>query len=77
MRANGFTCDVCRTPKRDVNHWFMAEVKLIPQIKVTIFEWDAALEPDNRLKHLCGVECACRFMARELGQESLTFPRIQ
>lgn len=61
MRRAGYVCDVCQTPKREVNRWWV----LGPGRPGALVAepWSEAEAQLPEAKHLCGVACLLRAVA--------------
>jgi len=59
-----FTCDICRKPKGDVNHWWM----YMPNVNFVIRAWVAG--DAESYKHACGQECLTQAVNRWMGENS-------
>lgn len=66
MRSEIYTCDVCSARRGESNHWYLA-IPVRREYMVILFalsEWNEAGARLTGTRHICGLECAIRFMAR-------------
>ncbi len=72
-KVESYRCDICGTLKKEANHWFVAV--RVPY-GAHIYVWDApcAGHDHENIAHLCGSECATKFMMRCLSQEEVPTP---
>lgn len=67
-----FICEICSTPKKPSNGWFLGRVVNpgMEDVCVKIVKWDNELAEDEAggIKHLCGIDCASRWFVKELAK---------
>ena len=64
--AEQVTCDICRKPKQQTNHWFMYQED--PLMGILFAAWDE--QSFKAFKHLCGQECLTQAVNRWMGEQS-------
>ncbi len=61
--THSVTCDICRTPKREANHWF---TYLEDAGRVTFYPWS---EHDYlQHNHVCSERCCMTVLSRTLAK---------
>jgi len=72
MKVDTFSCDVCGELRKDTNHWFLAFSNFgKPEFTITevaLKVWSEHEAKFGGYVHLCGIECATKFVARELAK---------
>jgi hypothetical protein len=53
-----FTCDICGTPKKESNHWWLARPESPCGLRIEPWDEAEAILPD--IQHLCGEGCVLR-----------------
>jgi hypothetical protein len=80
MNINTQACDVCRVQKKESNHWYKAYLLDRDANNrlsgIMVLEWDinsitqplhrVELLPENADAHLCGADCASRWISKIL-----------
>ena len=67
MKVDTFACDICGTQKKETNHWFMSWTTENPK-GVTVILWTPELVRTDSTSHLCGIECATKWVAKQLSE---------
>lgn len=71
MLVNTVECDLCHTQKKENNHWYFG---CVTALTVSISTLKAPIKVgtqmisynDPKVTHLCGVECATKWLAQQL-----------
>ena len=69
MKSEIYRCDVCRTEKKESNHWYRG--LRIAGGYVT-YTWGALAPDEARAEHLCGLPCAMKAMCAAMEVKSDT-----
>jgi hypothetical protein len=80
-----YACDVCQTPKKEANHWWKAFLLKIDGAiaSVLVVGWDVnritapggqiqTLTVEDADAHLCGEECALKYISKNLFHSEAT-----
>lgn len=65
MKIDTFQCDVCKTQKKEANHWFKGYKFLLGGL--AIHRWDDTPTGDdveNFEAHLCGADCLTQWISK-------------
>lgn len=66
---NPFQCDICNTPKQATNHWWLGYLVKNDQnspVAAAIELWNDFLADQAPVAHLCGIECAQKWLTQQL-----------
>ena len=62
------TCDGCGATKREVNHWFRAQV--LSSGGYAVWPWEAQRLVGDRLEqHFCGTDCVLKFAHEQMEKQ--------
>jgi hypothetical protein len=67
---NPWQCDICSTPKKPSNGWFVALIEFpkTESERVVIMKWNDSLAEQEGVSHICGLDCASRWLVKELAK---------
>jgi len=60
--ARHFTCDICGSPKKTTNNWFLVSKDSC----ITIYSFDAGNAKLKRFAILCGENCLQKYVSQNL-----------
>ena len=60
-----YQCDECGA-KKNSNGWFLG--RPLDGNCIILSKWDENMAEKEGVKHICGIDCAMRFTAKELGK---------
>jgi len=68
-KLNTFECDICHVQKKkDEKGWLMSFAEAGHPVK--FYKWDEETAQEGlTIKHLCGIECAQKWLAQQLGAQ--------
>lgn len=76
MEINTHACDICKTLKKEINHWYkgvtLSSIATPEMIGLSVYSWDADLPQLATITHLCGIECAMKWVGRRLSNDTPT-----
>lgn len=64
MKVDTYSCDVCEVQKGATNHWFVGGV--FGDTGAFVQPWAAATTTLSNNVHLCGLDCAAKWLLRKL-----------
>lgn len=83
INSNPFNCDVCTHAKQETNHWLLGRPVYNPTVDSQIIigylviKWDEELCEVLYTAHLCGLECAAKWLMKKLSAlQSIPAPSL-